>query len=384
MKNTDARISRAPDHPATKILVIDDEPGLRQMLLFSLQKRGYDVTCAASGTEALARAAESSFDVAICDIMMPGQNGIEVLTLFKERYPATEIIIATGYATLETAIEAMKNGAFDYITKPYRLSHLCALLDKAMEHHRLIAKVDYLEEVNRLKTEFVSTMNHELRTPLTSMTGYVELLLRGAYGKIPERAREILNRIEVNAGTLLGLINNILDLSKLSAERMGLSPETFALEDLMKEVVEALEPLAKSKKLKVRYDGHKGLAVYADRTKLKQVMINLMGNAVKFTLSGHVAMSAKKGADPDDVELRFEDTGIGIAAQDIPLLFQEFKQLDSSDTRAFKGSGLGLAISKKLITLMNGTIRVESEPNKGSAFIVNVPIARQDAQGHGG
>ncbi len=151
---------------------------------------------------------------------------------------------------------------------------------------------------------------------------------------------------------------------------MVLSPEMFALDDLMKEVVEAVEPMATSKKLDLRRDCPKGVRVYADRMKLKQVLLNLMSNAVKFTMSGSVVMSARRGGDSGDIELRVEDTGIGIAAKDIPLLFQEFKQLDGSNTRIYKGTGLGLAISKKLVALMQGTICVESTPKKGSAFIV--------------
>jgi signal transduction histidine kinase len=357
-----------------RVLVIDDEPGLRQMLLFSLQKRGYEVACAANGAEALTLAAEKPIDVAVCDVMMPGQNGIEVLSILKSRYPTMEIIIATGYATLETAIEAMKNGAFDYITKPYRMSHLCTLLDKALEHKHLLATVNHLEEVNRLKTEFMNTVNHELRTPLASITGYVALLLKGIYGPLPEKSKGILDRVQTNANSLLELINNILDLSKLSAEKMPISIEMFDLDELIKEVVEAMEPLAKSKQLTIKFDVPARMTVSADRTKLKQIMINLMGNAVKFTPSGSVTLSAQKDNKPGMVELRVKDTGIGIADKDIPLLFQEFRQLDSSDRRLYKGTGLGLAISKKLVDLMKGTIVVESIPKVGTTFIVQLPL----------
>jgi CheY-like chemotaxis protein len=383
MANATATPEIKPSGTLARVLVIDDEPGLRQMLLYSLQKQGYEVHCAANGKEALALAAQKTFDIAICDIMMPGQNGIEVLTLFKAQYPSTEIIIATGYATLESAIEAMKNGAFDYITKPYRLSHLCALLEKALERRQLLAKVNHLEEVNRLKTEFMNTVNHELRTPLASITGYVTLLLKGIYGPLPEKPKQILSRVEANATSLLELINNILDLSKLSADRMPVSLEMFALDELIKEVVEAMESLAHSKQLEVKCDVPAGFMVNADRTKIKQILINLTGNAVKFTPAGFVAISAKKGDEPGVVELRVQDTGIGIAEKDIPNLFQEFRQLDSSDRRRFKGTGLGLAISKKLVTLMNGSIQIETELNKGTTFVVRLPILSDAAKPSG-
>ena len=358
----------------SKILIVDDEPGLRDMLAFGLRKRGYEVVCAADGEDALVKARLQPFDLAICDIMMPKKNGVEVLQALKHLQPDIEVIMATGFATLETAVESMKNGAFDYITKPYSLGHLCAIFDKALEHRRLKDKVNYLEELNRLKSDFMATMSHELRTPMASVLGYISLILQHVYGDVPAAQEQALKRAELNARNLLQLINNILDLSKLSADRMSLFPEVFSMHELVDEVVQAIAPLADTKKLLLKVDIPEPLWVNTDKTKFKQALINLIGNAIKFTRAGQITISARSMLDASYIEASVQDTGIGISDKDLPLLFQEFKQLDSSTTREFGGTGLGLAITRKICELMGGRIRVESQVNVGSKFVMELPI----------
>jgi signal transduction histidine kinase len=365
-----------PSGPPVKVppvvLIIDDEVGLRDMVRYGLKKRGFEVIGAANGEEGLALITKQKVDLVVCDIMMPVMGGIETLKRIKEQFPSIEVVMATGYATLETAIETMKNGAFDYITKPYSLSHLTAIFEKALEHRRLKEKVGYLEELNKLKSEFMATMSHELRTPLASILGFISLLLRNTYGDIPEKQHQILDRVDVNAKNLLQLINNILDLSKLSANRMTLTPEDFNFTELQKEVGEAMEPLLRAKKLILKVQMADELHIRSDRTKMKQILINLIGNAIKFTPpTGIITVSAFVQMDNITIEVR--DTGIGIAPADIGLLFQEFKQLDGSTTREYAGTGLGLAITRKLIELMNGTITVESELGKGTNFKIHLP-----------
>jgi signal transduction histidine kinase len=357
-----------------KVLIIDDEEGLGEMLRYGLKKSGYAVTISSDGETALGRARQEPFDLAVCDIMMPGMSGIEVLPLLKQILPEIEVVMATGNATLETAIEAMKRGAFDYITKPYSLGHLTAILEKAQVHRSLKAKVGHLEEVNRIKSEFMATMSHELRTPMASILGYASLVLRGVYGEVPSKQETVMHRIEANANNLLQLINNILDLSKLSAKRMDLFVESFHLNEVIKEVHEALEPLAGAKGLFLKAEASEPVWVQTDRTKLKQVLINLIGNAIKFTKTGGVTVIVCGSSDPKHVELGIQDTGIGITAENIPRLFQEFQQLDSSTTREYGGTGLGLSISKKMVELMQGTIQVESALGQGTLFRLDLPI----------
>lgn len=356
------------------VLMIDDEQGLREMMVFGLSDRGYHVVPAANGDEALEMIAREQFDLVVCDIMMPGRSGVEVLKSIKEIQPQAEVIMATGYATLETAIESMKHGAYDYVSKPYELDQLCLIFQKALEHRRLKAQVGQLEELNRLKSEFLANMSHELRTPMNAIMGYTSLILDRVYGDIAPKQEESLKRIEVNAKNLLQLINNILDISKLSAGRMPLFIESCNLNDLTKEVLETVECLARERKLHLTASVPADLKIKTDKTKLKQVLINLIGNAIKFTHEGEICI--KVGTDPSQSVVRIvvQDSGIGISEKDIPLLFQEFRQLDASPTREYGGTGLGLSICKKIIELQGGTIEIKSEIGVGSTFTVVLPF----------
>ena len=356
------------------VLVVDDEQGLREMLSFGLTDRGYDVSVAASGDEAIAAIGVREFDLVVSDIMMPGKSGVEVLKCIKDVHPATEVIMATGYATLETAIESMKRGAYDYIPKPYELDQLCAVLEKALERQRLKARVGHLEELNRLKSEFLANMSHELRTPMNAIIGYSSLILDGVYGDVVPKQEEGIKRIAVNAKNLLELINNILDLSKLSAGRMPLYIANCNVAELVKEVAETMDCLVRERKLTLTTAVPEGLVIKTDKTKLKQVLINLVGNAVKFTHEGEIAVRVEADPALGVVRLSVQDSGIGISESGIKQLFQEFNQLDASATREYGGTGLGLCISKKIVELSGGTISVTSTVGAGSTFTVTLPV----------
>jgi signal transduction histidine kinase len=306
--------------------------------------------------------------------MMPGKNGVDVLKELKIISPSTEVIMVTGNATLETAVESMKLGAFDYIKKPYTMEQLCTVFDKALEHHRLKTKVNYLEELDRLKSDFVATMSHELRTPLASTMGYISLLHEGVYGALTDAQKTALERAQINSKNLLQLINSVLDFSKLKANKMLLTPETFNLEELVKEVAMNTEPLAASRQLLFDVKCPSGVSVHCDRHTLRQILTNLLANAVKFTNTGSISLHVKLEEDGSHVDFRIRDTGIGIPSEKLPLLFQDFRQIDSSTTRKYSGTGLGLSISKRLAELMGGTIQVHSEYGVGSEFTIRLPI----------
>jgi DNA-binding response OmpR family regulator len=359
----------------TRILVIDDEKGLRDMLVYSLTARGYGVETAAGGAEALELARGRRFDLALCDVMMPGMDGLQTLRLLKEARPELEVVMVTGYATLETAIRAMKEGAYDYVSKPYELDELCGILDKALERGRLKAKVGELEQLSRLKSEFLANMSHELRTPLNAILGYSSLLMDGIYGEVPAAQGAALQRVVVNSRNLLALINNILDFSKLNAGMMPLHIEEFDALEIAREVADTMQCLAEQKKLSLEVRGEGPLPVRSDKTKVKQILINLAGNAIKFTETGSVVISAEALPGAAGLSLSVSDTGPGIAAADVPAVFQEFKQLDGAATRRFGGTGLGLSITKKLAELLGGSVAVESEPGRGSTFRVTLDRA---------
>ena len=370
----DAPHTEGMDNVKPRILVIDDEQGLRDMLVYGLSERDYEVVAVENGLLALEAARKASFDLALCDIMMPGMRGIDVLRELKLLSPDMEIVMATGYATIETAVESMKLGAYDYITKPYELDPLCLTLTRALEKRRLKVRVGELESLSRMKSEFLANMSHELRTPLNAIVGYTSLLLDGTYGEMAPEQTEPLERVLSGSNDLLTLINSVLDFSKLNAGMMPVFLEEIDVAELAGEVVETMQALAVRKGLALSAECP-STRLRADRTKTKQILINLIGNAIKFTAKGSVRLSSVLDAERGRVVLSVTDTGSGIPKENLTTIFEEFRQIDGSAKREHGGTGLGLAISKKLAALLGGELEVRSRVGEGSVFAVSLPTS---------
>jgi signal transduction histidine kinase len=233
-------------------------------------------------------------------------------------------------------------------------------------------KSHQLAEASRHKSQFLANMSHELRTPLNAILGYTELILDDAYGEPPEKMRAVLARVHSNGRHLLGLINDVLDLSKIEAGRFVLALSDYSLKNVVHTVFSAVEPLAKEKKLAFKVELRSDLPPgHGDERRLTQVLLNLVGNAIKFTDTGEVAIKAFSGNGTFNVMVR--DTGPGISAADQAKLFREFQQVDNSITKKKGGTGLGLAISKRIIEMHGGRIWVDSSPGNGSTFSFTVP-----------
>jgi GAF domain-containing protein len=247
----------------------------------------------------------------------------------------------------------------------------------AIENVRLFDEIQdksrQLEEASQHKSQFLANMSHELRTPLNAILGYTELMADGAYGEPSEKMLGILRRLEANGKHLLGLINDVLDLSKIEAGQLVLELSDYSVQDIAQTVRSTLEPLAADKKLAFKVELAPELpAGHGDGRRLTQVLINLVGNAIKFTDAGEVAIKAEAKNGSFCVSVR--DTGPGISAADQTKLFQEFQQADNAITRKKGGTGLGLAISKRIVEMHGGKIWVESQPGQGSTFAFTLPV----------
>jgi signal transduction histidine kinase len=230
-----------------------------------------------------------------------------------------------------------------------------------------------LEEASQHKSQFLANMSHELRTPLNAILGYTELMTDGAYGQPSDKMLEVLKRLEANGRHLLGLINDVLDLSKIEAGQLVLELSDYSMQDIAETVRSTLEPLAADKKLAFKVEIAPQLPPgRGDGRRLTQVLINLVGNAIKFTDAGDVAIRAEANNGSFYVSVR--DTGPGISAADQAKLFQEFQQADNAITKKKGGTGLGLAISKRIIEMHGGRIWVESQPGQGSTFAFTLPV----------
>ncbi len=230
-----------------------------------------------------------------------------------------------------------------------------------------------LQEVDRLKSVFLASMSHELRTPLNSVIGFSSIMLQGLAGELNEEQRKQLTIIKRSAYHLLNLINDVLDISKIEAGKVELSPEDIKLDELVKEVAEAFLPQAKEKNLELITEVPQGIVLHHDKRRVKQVLMNLVSNAIKFTYKGSVKIAAKVAGD-GYVEMSVSDTGIGIKEEDMYKLFEPFQQIDTSLTKKHEGTGLGLYLSRKLADLLRGKISAESQYGQGSQFMFTLPL----------
>jgi signal transduction histidine kinase len=281
--------------------------------------------------------------------------GVVVLSRITVRpFTDRQIALATGFA--DQAVIAIEN---------------VRLFDEIQDKSR------QLEEASQHKSQFLANMSHELRTPLNAVLGYTELIADGIYGVPPEKMHAVLKRVESNGKHLLGLINAVLDLSKIEAGQLVLDLADYSLQDVAQTVYSAVEPLAADKKLAFRAEVSPDMPPgHGDERRLTQVLLNLVGNAIKFTDTGEVVIKA--GASNGTFNLSVRDTGPGISGSDQAKLFQEFQQAGNSATRKKGGTGLGLAISKRIVEMHGGRIWLESQMGQGSTFFVTLPVQVQE------
>jgi signal transduction histidine kinase len=236
-----------------------------------------------------------------------------------------------------------------------------------------------LEEANRLKSEFIANVSHELRTPMNAIIGYSDFLLEGLNGPLTESQAADLGRVRTAAHNLLGIINGLLDLAKIEAGQMEVQPEHFDMATVAASVIELLDELAHSKHLTLRSSIDSTLPqAWADPHQIRQVLVNLTGNAIKFTTNGEIVISAAvvNGA----VEVVVTDTGEGIPTEAQAFIFDEFRQADGSSRRRHGGTGLGLAIARRFVWMNGGKIWVESVSGRGSRFHFTVPMQPRAAR----
>lgn len=397
-----------------KLLVVDDDDVDRMALRRALQRSKLtfnlqEVDSAEAGTELLK---SDSFDCAFLDYQLPGADGLTLINRLRASNVKIPLIVLTGQGSEETAVSLMKAGASDYLSKAKLSSETLSRAvqsairlrqaedEIALAHQRLRDTNELLKqqnqaleaqreqiqrknlqlvEVSRLKSEFLATMSHELRTPLNAIIGFSQILMRQSGGS-DERRQDMLSRILANGKHLLELINDILDFSRIEAGRLELRPEPLNVTDLVSSTVASLRSLAEQKQIELKTDiTVSDPNIVNDPNRLRQVLTNLLSNAIKFTEIGSVCVIVRELA-ADTLEIAVEDTGIGIAADSLPYVFDAFRQVDQSVSRKHQGTGLGLSITSLLLEMMQGQISVESELGRGSCFKVQFPRRVRPAQ----
>jgi len=393
------------------LLIVDDRPDNLNILISYLEKYRFRIQVAKSGQEAIERL-ENMYerperrlpDLIIMDIMMPGMNGVETCKLIKAKpeYADIPVIFLTALHNTKDKLRGFEAGGVDYITKPLHNQEVMARIKthltlryqqeslelKAREIEKAKLKTDAINEqleeaiqeantwaiealnANDTKSQFLANMSHEIRTPMNGIIGMTHLLLSS---DLSEDQRSHVITIRNSGESLLHIINDILDLSKIEAGKLQLENISFDLRSAVGDVMKVLAYIALEKQLELNGIVHHDVPVVinGDPVRLRQIMMNLLGNAIKFTQKGEVCLDARvHQVSNDNILLIFKvsDTGIGIPENKIDELFQNFSQVDASVTRKFGGTGLGLAISKQLSEMMDGEIGVNSEFGKGSTF----------------
>jgi len=354
---------------ATKpnILVVDDEMGPRESLKMILNPH-YNVYTADRGAQAVEMLKQHPVDLVTLDLKMPGFSGINVLEKVKQHDPDIEAIIITGYGSLDTAIEGLRLGAFDYISKPFDVNHILALVRRGLERRNAKA------QLRQVKSDFLSNISHELRTPLSVVVGFVYLLLNQVIGKLTEDQQKVLETVYRNSEELLELIDNVLWMTSLNAGDAQATLEKFDARDLVNETIKRFEKSLREKGLRLDVQMTDGeVSVVSDRAKVERVFHNVFNNAVKFTSEGEITVKVHPSARRDSVEFEVIDTGIGIDESKIDTIFEPFHQADNSMQRSYSGLGIGLTVARRMAELVGGKLAISSKPGVGTRVTMTFP-----------
>jgi len=508
-----SRDTGAPANPVGRVLVVDDEPGVREGCRRVLVAEGHAVDVAADARRGLKKVHRDGYDVVLVDIKMPDMSGLEMLNAIRRLDPEAVCVVITGYASYDTAVEATKLGAYDFLAKPFTPEELAVKVARAREHrqallaakrareeaesrlleldaergrlrtvvncmvdgvlvtnregllvlhnpaalkmlglnaadplgmpaetalpHRelvsaiaqtlagtggrlamtsreltlppespagaprsvmanvapvrdargqilgaitVLRDVTQIRELDRAKSRFVSLVSHELKAPLGAVQSYLRVLSSGLVAS-PEERQRILERSIERIDALLGLVNDLLDLSRIEAGRVERRVEPVDVASVVRAAARLLEAQAEAQGIAIHDELPTALPpVCTDRSELERVFTNLLSNAVKYNRPGGV-VTLSGAAEGGWVRVAIADTGIGIPAEELPHLFEEFHRVRTPETREVVGTGLGLAIARRLVEAAHGRIEVQSEPGVGSTFSVVLPVAG-DA-GHG-
>jgi signal transduction histidine kinase len=348
------------------ILIVDDEMGPRESMRMILGPY-YSVYTAESGARAIELLNQTSFDLVTLDLKMPGIPGIKVLEKIKEHDQDIEAIIVTGYGSMDTAVEGLRLGAFDYISKPFDVSHILSLTKRALERRH--AKF----RLRQLKSDFLSNVSHELRTPISVVVGFVYLLLNQVIGKLTDEQQRVLEKVYRNSEELLELIDNVLCMTSITAGESVVVREEFELASTLRQILNRYEKILSAKGVRLLLESPERVCIVSDRAKVERIFHNLLNNAAKFTAEGQITIKLYQLQERRTVCIEIIDTGIGIERDQVDSMFDAFKQMDSSARREFSGLGLGLTVARRLMDLLGGRLELRSEPAAGTHVVLTLP-----------
>jgi len=376
------------------ILVIDDELGIREGCKRVLKPQGFLIETAASLREGLQKVRAGSYDLVLLDVMLPDGRGVDLVEQIHAKDPNIVCVIITGYATVELAVNAIKVGAYDFISKPFTADLLLMTVNQGLEKRRLSLEASRLQEVEREKDELVRAKEemerldefksaftvlvaHELRSPVGGAQSLVRTLLKGMAGELNEKQSDLLKRVDLRLSGLLELVNDLLVLAKSKTLAPDKPLERVELQPFFKGLIEHFLVEAGHKRITLDYQAPQELIVIrGNEDGLQKVFGNLVGNAIKYTPEGgrvQVSLTVKD----EQAEISVADTGIGIPEEDLARLGEEFFRAGNAKSSGIVGTGLGMSIVKQYIQQFRGSLAAQSKVGEGTTFTVHLPLDAQ-------
>ncbi len=373
------------------ILIIDDEEGIRKGCTRVLQPAGYLIDLAPSFQDGLKKVQSGHYDLVLLDVMMPDGKGIDLLEPIHTSDPDTVAVLITGYATVELAVDAIKRGAYDFISKPFTAQLLLMTVAQGLEKRRLslesrrlqqvekqLAELEFArqqaERLSEFKSAFATTVAHELRSPVGAAQTLVRTLLRGLAGDLNPKQAELLGRVEVRLDDLLALVNDLLTLAASKSIVSDKPLQPVKLNAVVQSVVQSCQDDAVAKQVALQYTPpSQDITVAATDDGMATILSNLVNNAIKYTPS-HGSIRLDLWQQDGCAALSVADTGIGIPADDIPHIGEEFFRAANVHGHSIQGTGLGLSIVKELVTRFAGQIHIDSREGQGTTITLRFPL----------
>lgn len=355
------------------ILIIDDEEGMRDSCCQALSKEGYVLETAGDGDTGWQKIREKGPDIVLVDLKIPGISGMELLEKTKEYDPSIISVVITGYASIESAVEAMRRNAYDFLPKPFTPEQLRIIVKRGLERRRLsIEAMRLRREKEKMKENFITLVSHQLRSPLITILQTFEVILEGFGGKVAGEQKGMMEEVKLRIEELLQLINDWLNMSHMDTGNLIERFEEVKLEPIISRSIELLQPLARRKEIVIKAELDGLPLIVGHKEALKQAFVNIISNGINYNRQGGT-MTIRGKAEEDYVVVDISDTGIGISEENLPFIFEEFFRVKNKETQGITGSGLGLSIAKRIIEAHHGTIKVASKAGCGTTFSLFLP-----------
>ncbi len=371
------------------LLVVDDEPGIRSGVSRILDNYsvsypfmdddiGFNVKTAETGEEALEILKGEPMDIVLLDNKLPGIQGIDVLEYINQQKMDVVVVMITSYASLDLAVKATRQGAYDFVPKPFTPKELRASVETITKQRFLRRMTEKMNvEGRQVRFQFLSVLSHELKSPLNAVEGYLRMMEEKKFGNDLDQYLDMVGRSLQRIQGMRNLIMDMLDVTRIESGKKKRKIEQIRLCDICQLSIDSFQPLSIQKDVDVYLNCSEKIDLYADRQEIEIILNNLISNAIKYNKDGgRVDVSLRK--EDQKIILSVEDTGIGMEEEDIRMLFEDFVRIKSEHTKNISGSGLGLSIVKKLLDLYNASIDVESKPGEGSCFTVVFNAGQQN------